>query len=205
MSRVCEEICPHTRGDGPPIRPLYCHAYPVCGFFEDKYSVPDSRCQVPDTGYLEPDTRYLIRSDTEGWIPSTESGHWKTRTPGWHGYAYRYPGPVSGLWHRTGTGYPTLIRKTRTWGMHGPKSEGLSEGSKSRGAVLWVDERRIPKVDDSARKAAFRLPGLRPPRQLPHRLENFENEFRVNRIQTTPPPDPRGCLSGPARNPGGGE
>lgn len=53
-------------------------------------------------------------------------------------------------------------------------SAGPSEGSKPRGAVLGVAERRIPKVDRSARKAAFYLPGLRPPRLLPHRLEVFE-------------------------------
>jgi len=46
-------------------------------------------------------------------------------------------------------------------------SEGLSEGSKQCGAVLQVAERRVPK-------AALRFPGLRPPRLLPHRLENFE-------------------------------
>ena len=53
-------------------------------------------------------------------------------------------------------------------------SEGRSEGSKQRGAVLRMAERGVPKVDRSAREAACHLPGLRPPRRLPHRLENFE-------------------------------
>jgi hypothetical protein len=55
-----------------------------------------------------------------------------------------------------------------------PASEGRSEGSKQRGTVLRVAERGVPKVDGSAREAACHLPGLRPPRLLPHRLENFE-------------------------------
>ena len=54
------------------------------------------------------------------------------------------------------------------------RTEGLSEGSKPRGAVLGVAERKVPKVDGSARKAAFHLPGIRPPRLIPHRLEDFE-------------------------------
>jgi hypothetical protein len=50
---------------------------------------------------------------------------------------------------------------TLLWGI-----EGLSEGSKQRGAVLGVVEKRVPKMDGSARKAAFYLPGL-------HHLEDL--------------------------------
>ena len=54
------------------------------------------------------------------------------------------------------------------------RSEGRSGGSKPWGAVLRVAERRVPKADGSARKAAGHLPRLRLPRLLPHRLEDFE-------------------------------
>ncbi len=40
----------------------------------------------------------------------------------------------------------------------------------------------VPKVDRSARGAACHLPGLRPPRRLPLRLENFEMSSRPLRI-----------------------
>jgi len=42
--------------------------------------------------------------------------------------------------------------------------------------------RGVPKVDGSARKAAVHLPGLRPPRRLPHRLENFEMSSDDNHL-----------------------
>ena len=38
---------------------------------------------------------------------------------------------------------------------------------------LGVVEKRVPKMDGSARKAAFYLPGLRTPRQLRHHLEDL--------------------------------
>jgi hypothetical protein len=57
-----------------------------------------------------------------------------------------------------------LLSRGLIWRRH--KSEGLSEGSKPCGAVLRVAGRRIPKVDSSARKAAFHFPGLSPPRRL---------------------------------------
>jgi hypothetical protein len=57
-----------------------------------------------------------------------------------------------------------LLSRGLIWRRH--KSEGLSKGSKPCGAVLRVAGRRIPKVDSSARKAAFHFPGLSPPRRL---------------------------------------
>jgi hypothetical protein len=56
---------------------------------------------------------------------------------------------------RSGVGRP-IGRLEAAW-------SGSSDGGKG-----------VPKADGSARKAALYLPGLRPPRLLPHRLENFE-------------------------------
>ena len=71
-----------------------CHAYPVCGFFEDRarYRVPGIGYRLSGTWDLVPGTGAGPTPRTEHRAPRTEPGHRKTRTPGMHGMA----GPVGG-------------------------------------------------------------------------------------------------------------
>ena len=57
-------------------------AYPMCGFFEDRWLVPGSRSRAPGTWDPGPDQRR--GPDTENRRPSRKARYRKTRTQGLH-------------------------------------------------------------------------------------------------------------------------
>jgi len=70
-------------------------AYPVCGFFEDKYPVPGSRSRVPGT--WDPGSGTGSTPRAEHRAPKTEPGYRKTRTSGMQTPWARFPVRSSGL------------------------------------------------------------------------------------------------------------
>jgi len=69
--------------------PILHHAYPVCGFFEDKYPVPGSRSRVPGTWDPGPDRRRGPNTEHRRPSPATEKRA--------HRVCILYPASISGI------------------------------------------------------------------------------------------------------------